>query len=819
MAWQKEDCRGSHPLSRPISSKNSVRVAKTLDLPSNETDVLEDVNSMDCSRTLTHFANHESLDHFAQLATPIWVFDVDNHRMWWANPAGVLFWEASNLQNLLQRDYSTDSDMVRARLRQVVRNGSGSERIQDTWTLYPNDEPKNVILSFLPIVIESGTNAVLIEVKQFVGSYTDAESLRILEAARASALMVSTFTADGRLLTQNPAALTCFGPPRTGIYGNEMASRLRDPEVAEQLLKTAESGRCQDIEQLVWTQNGSRVHRIQARRGRDPITGVFVTVISEEDVTEQNALRQQMHALNVQLERKVEERTDSLRASEERYALATQSAAIWDWDLEREHLYLSPSFIEALGHEPEAFRNALAASSITAFIHPEDAPSYKAELERHLKEPEVPFRHEHRFRTGAGTYCWYHALGKAVIGPNGRTTRSVGILTDISERKELEASLFSAQRLEAIGQLTGGLAHDFNNLLTVVLGNAELLDMIDERNHECVSAIKEAAQRGASLTRQLLAYSRKQTLHPEPVDLSKLVTNVSKTMLRNLGDGIEVSTKTVGGLWPIHADATQVESAILNLAINARDAMPQGGKLEVSCHNRLVKDSMPLTGGGKGLNPGEYVEIVVKDSGGGMEPETLERAFEPFFTTKNTGEGSGLGLSMVFGFSRQSGGGTRLESTPGAGTTVSVFLPRAISAPETITHPQEAELILGLGESIHLLEDDRAVQSTLRGLLESLNYKVTQSNTAAATEVMLNQGGNPDLILADVILPGGESGLQLITRLSKSHPAIKAVLMSGFVQEQATQDTLAIQGLTFVQKPMDKAKLSQVLYATLHPTK
>lgn len=771
---------------------------------------------MDCSRTLTHFASYGSLGHFTQLATPIWIFDVDNHKMWWANPAGVLFWEAENLQELLLRDFSTDSDMVRARLRQIIRHGSGSERIQDTWTLYPNDAPKNVVLSFMPISVENGTNAVFIEVKQFANDYADADSLRILEAARASALMVSSFSAEGRLLTQNPAALTCFGPPRTGVHGNEMASRLKDPDVADQLLQTAQSGKSQDIEQLVWTLAGARVHRIQARRGRDPVTGVFVTVISEEDVTEQNAMRLRMQSLNEQLERKIEERTKRLQASEERYALATQSAAIWDWDLEKNHLFVSPSLIEALGHEPDVFREALAASSIAEFLHPDDVASYMAELERHLKEPEAPFRHEHRFRTGCGDYRWFHGQGKAIVGAEGRAVRSVGILTDISERKELEASLFAAQRLEAIGQLTGGLAHDFNNLLTVILGNAELLDMIDTRNHESVDAIKDAAQRGADLTRQLLAYSRKQTLRPQPVDLSELVTNMSKTLLRNLGEGIEVSTKITGGLWPIHADVTQVESALLNLAINARDAMPQGGALEICCQNRRIDESFALTGGSKALRPGEYVEILLRDTGEGMSAATLERAFEPFFTTKKTGQGSGLGLSMVFGFSRQSGGGTLLDSTPGKGTTVSVFLPRHVTAPSARATSPSAELILGNGENIHLLEDDSAVQSTLRGILESLNYRVSQSHSAALAMRMIAQEPSPDLILADMVLPGSESGLQLVTSLSDTHPHIKTVLMSGSAKDQSEQDALASRGLVFLQKPMNKARLSQVLHEALN---
>ncbi|MEP4037928.1 response regulator [Pseudophaeobacter sp.] len=767
----------------------------------------------------SHFATRDSLGHFEQLATPIWVFDVDNHRMWWANAAGVMFWEASSLENLLCRDFSTDSDIVRTRLHQVVRNGPGQKGIQDTWTLYPNDEPKNVILSFLPITINQGANAVLIEVKQFVDSTVDADSLRILEATRASALMVSTFSAEGQLLAQNPAALACYGPPRPGINGNEMASRLKDPDVAVQLLETANSGKSLDLEQLVWTQDGARVHRIQARRGRDPITGAFATIVSEEDVTKQNALRLQMQALNAQLERKIEDRTRRLDASEERYALATQCAAVWDWDLVQGHLYLSPSFLEALelppDFETDNFLDNSTDSTVSKILHSEDAASFQAEVTRHLKEPEVPFSHEHRLKTGSGDYRWFHAQGKAIVGADGRATRSVGILTDITERKELEASLLAAHRADAIGQISAGIAHDFNNLLTVILGNAELLDMSDPANSELVAAIKNAALRGADLTRHLLAYSRKQTLRPGPVDLSRLVTSMSKTLLHNLGEAIEVETSIAGGLWSIYADATQVESAVLHLACNARDAMPLGGKLDISCQNHQVIEAQLLPGAGHNLKPGEYVKIQIRDSGEGMTPATLNRACEPFFTTRKIGQGSGLGLSMVFGFAQQSGGGAALYSQPGVGTSACLFLPRSVLQPKASTEPMHAASICGNGESIHLLEDDRAVQSTLRGILESLNYRVTQSSDAATAMHIISQGPLPALILADVVLPGGESGVEFVERLRGHYPQIKAVLMSGYTQEEATLNALTGHGHIFLQKPMNKARLSQMLHAAL----
>lgn len=781
--------------------------------------VLVPLFSMSNDHFPSHFAAPVDLSHYEQLATPMWVFDVDHHCIWWANAAGIQFWEAPNLEKLLQRDFSTDSDVVRMRLRQIVRNGSSPNRIQDTWTLYPNDEPKHVILSFLPITIGQGTDAVLIEVKQLADGPVDADSMRILEAARASALMVSTFSAEGHLLAQNPAALACYGPPGPGLNGNEMASRFKDPAIAVQLLDTAKNGKSLDLEQLVWTQQGSRVHRIKARRGRDPITGAFTTVVSEEDVTKQNALRLQMQALNAQLERKVEEHTRRLDASEERYALATQCAAVWDWDLERNHLFLSPSFLEALELEPDFETDVLLDASTGSIglqlFHPDDLASFQAEVKRHLKEPNIPFSHEHRLKTGSGLYRWFHAQGKSIVGADGRATRSVGILTDITERKELEASLFAAHRSEAISQLSGGIAHDFNNLLTVILGNAELLDIGGSTNHELITSIKNAALRGAELTRHLLAYSCKQTLHPRSVDLSRLISSMSRTLLHSLGEGIEVETKTVGGLWAIHADATQVESAVLHLARNARDAMPQGGKLEIRCGNYQITEEQSMSGSEHYLQPGDYVEIQVRDTGEGMTQETLSRASEPFFTSRKAGQGSGLGLSMVFGFAQQSGGGAALHSQPGVGTCASLYLPRAIRDAEV---GQEAEItapILGDGEHIHLLEDDCAVQSTLRGILESLNYRVTQSSDSQTAMQIVSRGSQPALILADVVLQGGENGVEFVERLSQQFPQIKAVLMSGYAQDDEALAALSEKGHIFLQKPMNKAGLSHILHQAL----
>jgi PAS domain S-box-containing protein len=594
-----------------------------------------------------------------------------------------------------------------------------------------------------------------------------------------------------------------------------LAGRLKDPDVADPLLSTAIHGKNVDTEQEVRTQNGFRVHRIGVRRGRDPITGVFVAVLSEEDITKQAILQRQMSESNERLEAEVAERTRRLAESDERYVLATQNAAIWDWDIEQDYLFVSPNFIEALKYDPDDFRATLASSGIASLVHPDDVESYRTELDRHLDEPEIPFQHEHRFLMGTGEYRWFHALGKCVVDPFGAPKRSVGLLTDISDRKQLEDSLFAAQRLEAIGQLTGGIAHDFNNLLTVVQGNAELLEIIDDPDHELAGQIIKAAKRGSELTRHLLAFSRKQTLLPRSVDLFELVSTISGTLQRVLGEEIVVTTQLPENIWAIHADPPQVESAILNVAINARDAMPQGGKLVIECRNKDITSGDDPSNNETALQVGQYVEIMIRDSGIGMPESNLERAFEPFFTTKEVGQGSGLGLSMVFGFARQSGGDATIKSKLGEGTKISIFLPRSNCLQQTNTVSRPGKVVRGRGEHIHVLEDDPDVQKVLLGTLKAMNYQVSLSSDADAAMVAVVQKNKPDLVLVDMVLPGGQDGLDFAKQLSIIHPDIKVVLMSGYPGWPLNESDLEKGNYVFLQKPLERALLSKTIRSAL----
>jgi len=354
---------------------------------------------------------------------------------------------------------------------------------------------------------------------------------------------------------------------------------------------------------------------------------------------------------------------------------------------------------------------------------------------------------------------------------------------EVQERRTLEAKLVQSQKMEIVGQLTGGIAHDFNNLLAIIQGNAELLDsFLGDKDRRLIRPILKSTQRGSDLTQRLLAFSRKQPLHPQTLDLAELVANMSELLDRSLGETVRIHVTAEENLWPALADAGQVENALLNLAVNARHAMPQGGNLSIKIGN--VTFGMPPAGLQDEMSPGDYIYLSISDNGEGMSEEVRERAFEPFFTTKDTGKGSGLGLSMVYGFAQQSGGFVELHSELGIGTTVRLFLPRGIeNRPGVPVTCSASDIPKGQGENILILEDDPEVLQLAEKLLQSLNYMViTANNIETAREVLVSRQ-NIDLVLSDVILPGGTSGPDFFKKNSSLISNIDIIYMSGYPAE------------------------------------
>ncbi len=380
-----------------------------------------------------------------------------------------------------------------------------------------------------------------------------------------------------------------------------------------------------------------------------------------------------------------------------------------------------------------------------------------------------------------------------------------------SARAAAQAQLFQAQKLEAIGQLTGGIAHDFNNLLTVVTSGLQLLSRTRDEQHRqrLIRRVEEAAWRGADLTRRLLAFARRQPLNPQPLDLTHHFEGLRELLRHGIRDDITIETTIAVGLWPVQADLGALELAVLNLAVNARDAMPKGGRLALGARN--VPDE---TGGPRrfGLAAGDYVEVVVTDTGTGMSDDVLARVFEPFFTTKPAGKGTGLGLAQVYGFAQQSGGTARVESRQGQGTTVSVLLPRAVITSQPSSSDVDGELWTAQPQehlSVLVVEDDDEVAAMVVDMLDQLGHQPLRVSTLAAAVAVLSGGERVDLIFTDVLLPGGGSGLDLAREVSRRRLKIPVVLTSGYGGGMTGR--LAAAKLPFLRKPYTLAMLRQVL--------
>jgi PAS domain S-box-containing protein len=393
----------------------------------------------------------------------------------------------------------------------------------------------------------------------------------------------------------------------------------------------------------------------------------------------------------------------------------------------------------------------------------------------------------------------------------------VTTLEDLRDRKRIEEQLRQAQKMEAIGNLTGGIAHDFNNLLTIIIGNIDLATSLLDDNKKAKQLIEEAlaaSLRGADLTRQLLAFGRRQTLKPETVDVNRLVDGMVKLLRRTLGEHVQTHLAEGRDIWPVTIDAAQLDSAIVNLAVNARDAMPNGGKLTIETANATVDDTFAETH--PNLKPGDYVVIAVTDTGTGMPPEIVSRIFEPFFTTKEVNKGTGLGLAMVYGFVNQSGGTVTVYSEVGAGTTFRLYLPRAA---ETATKMQAGTDVRQRrrsrgDEKILVVEDNPGVQQLVSRQLKELGYRVaTASDAAEALSVIAGEGG-VDVVFSDVIMPGEMNGIDLAEEVARQWPGIKVLLTSGF-PEAAIGRSQSRPSARILSKPYRTDDLGRAIFELL----
>ena len=471
--------------------------------------------------------------------------------------------------------------------------------------------------------------------------------------------------------------------------------------------------------------------------------------------------------------------------------------------------------------------------------HRNDREAVRARLAR-ARQEGGDYDIELRVPLTADRVRWIAAHGFCELDAHGRASRTTGVIYDITDRKAIEqalearvsertsalrdeierreeaqAALFRSQKLQAVGELAGGMAHDFNNLLTVITGNLELLGLrqLDDKARDLLRRADQAAKMGARLAGRLLTIGRRQRLQLVELDLNEITRSMTDVLKRTLGDGIEIQGSFATDLRPALADVSEVENAILNIAINARDAMPDGGKLIVQTTNKSLGPDDVV--GETGLRPGDYVMLSISDSGTGMSPEVLARALEPFYTTK-PGRGTGLGLSTIYGFAKQSGGHLTIYSEVGKGTSVRLYLPRADGsgvAREQQPHAPPAEV--AAGETVLVVEDNADVRDVTVKRLDTLGYRIVTAENAPAAIAILEARGDIDLVFSDVVMPGGMSGFDLVRWVRANKPSIKVLLTSGFTGEIAKSGDADPANVEVLRKPYAIAELARTVREAL----
>jgi len=392
----------------------------------------------------------------------------------------------------------------------------------------------------------------------------------------------------------------------------------------------------------------------------------------------------------------------------------------------------------------------------------------------------------------------------------------IEVIEDITERKAAQEQLRQSQKMDAIGHLTGGVAHDFNNILTVITGTVEILaeGVADKPPLAAIAKmIDEAATRGANLTQQLLAFSRKQPLQPREIDVNLLITETAKLLRPTLGEHVEIESILESDAWHAMADPSQLSTALLNLSINARDAMPDGGKLTFECSNVLLDEDYARVN--PDAQPGSYVMIAVSDTGSGIPAAIRDRVFEPFFTTKEPGRGTGLGLSMVYGFVRQSLGHIKIYSEEGHGTTIRIYLPRAVAQPQQASSASDDATLPRGQETILVVEDDDLVRDYVLAQLRSLGYATLAAQNAVVALALIDRGAPFDLLFTDVIMPGGMNGRQLADAVAKRRPGVKVLFTSGYTENAIIHHGRLDPGVALLAKPYRKRDLAQAIREAL----
>jgi len=528
------------------------------------------------------------------------------------------------------------------------------------------------------------------------------------------------------------------------------------------------------------------------------------------DITERKQTEAALEQAVAERTRALRETVEALRRSRERYAAIFAHAPVYlaFMGVQPDGRVICEDVNDAWLRDSGFDRDQVVGRSLDQIFPPEQAEFGSAQYRKVVETGErVEYEYSHVFPAGEFVR---HTFLAPLRDANGRVDRVLLTSVDLTAMRRVEAQLRQAQKMEAIGQLTGGVAHDFNNLLTVVLGNLELLEgrLQDERSMRHLRAAQRAAQRGGKLTQQLLAYARRQTISPRAVDLAAMIAGMGDLLQRSLGGLVQVTTTLDADLWPAFCDPTQLELMLLNLAINARDAMPAGGVIGIAAHNVPASGILPPE-----LDPGDYVSIAVIDSGTGMSPAIRDRAFEPFFTTKEPGKGSGLGLAQVWGLAQQFGGSVLLDSAPGRGTTVQVFLPRAAEVAAAEVAPTNCDDADRRASGVILVvEDDDDARDIAATFLKQEGFAVWPAASGQEALALLSQGGI-SLVLIDYAMPG-MSGAEFARRAREQQADLPIVYLTGNPDALAAE--AAPDAARVVIKPYTRADLADAVRQALH---
>jgi PAS domain S-box-containing protein len=711
---------------------------------------------------------------------------------------------------LIPPDREGDETLILGKIR-------GGERVEHYETVRRRKDGSliDVAITVSPLFDSQGNVVAASKIARDVTgrTATDRSAYHFAAIVESSEDAIISKDTNGIIQSWNKSAERLFGYTPAEIVGKSVLTLIpteRHSEEDEILGKIRRGERIEHFETVRQAKDGTlidislTVSPIKDNNGNVIGASKIVRDITEKKRAEALLEQQAQHlaALNQTLERRVEERTADLRNIQTFYMHSSECHAILSRRPDGKFQYdeTNTATLTLYGMT----RDQVVGRTIDDLFPSESASELNAHLEACL-------------RSGA-PYSYSRKHGKSVVdaiatpipAEPGKAPRIAVTARDVSERQNLEEQLRQAQKMEAVGQLTGGLAHDFNNLLQGIIG---ALDRAQHRIQQgraaeadrFIGAAVESANRAASLTHRLLAFSRRQTLDPKPTDANRLIAGMEDLINRTMGPNIAVEVVGAAGLWLTLVDAPQLESAVLNLAINARDAMPNGGKLVIETANKWLDERAAQE---RDIPSGQYVSLCVTDSGVGMPPDVVARAFDPFFTTKPLGQGTGLGLSMIYGFVRQSGGQVRIYTELGKGTTMCLYLPRYFGSADEIEAVSAQQPDRGFGETVMIVDDEATVRMLVGEVLTENSYRILEAHDATSAMKILNSNQPVDLLITDVGLPGNMNGRQLADAARAMRQGLKVLFITGYAENAAVGNGHLERGMEILTKPFPMTTLA-----------